>query len=461
MKRKNIFMIALVALATASLTSCLKDDEELFAEKSAHRITAAMKEASDMLPTAEYGWILEMYPEKTQMYGGWTYCVRFDAERAYVSSELAETPKVVTTSLWKMTNDNGPTLTLDTYNELFHYYATPSSDNYQALKGDFEFMVMEVTPDLIRLRGKKTHNAAYLRRLTMPAEEYITKQRYVDDRLVFSKMEGNVGGHSVVLEPDLDNRQLSFTVDGEEKAETAYCVTPEGIRLYEDVEIADGVSVSDIPVTIDPAVNKPSAATLAGSTLQITIPAHWHALADYVGSYELRARNSSGDVLKQDVEITVDEDGKTMWLSGVSDSYDIKVSYNKSTGGLNLLSQIFYDKGHKEYAQAEVSGKKYYLGMTMFSIDVGQTSGYISYSKTVGVTTKVTNDDNGALELSLVDNGVWKSYKARAFRLYPFTSTSMSSTTRNTSISLPNVFRFHYGGIYSMTLYQPHALIKK
>lgn len=459
-------MITLVALSTTLFTSCLKDDEKLFPEKSAERITAAMNEAAKMLPTAEYGWLLEQYADQAQKSGGYACCVRFDETTAYVNGEFGKTPETVTKSLWKMTNDNGPTLTLDTYNEIFHYLATPTPSNYRAYQADMEYMVMNVTPDLITLRGKKTGYTMYLRKLTMPAEEYLAKVADLSDRLLLKGVKGNVDGHEVDAVFDIDKRLLTVNSDGEEKDAVPYAVTADGIRLYRDTKITDNISASEMKFTFNPTSGVPESVTFqnaastqsAEQSLQAYFPQGWQPITKYVGSFTLNCQDFDGNVVEWPVEITADDDGTTLWLSGISPIYDLMLKYSKSHGNISILPQLLYDKTHKDYARAEVNNKQYYLGSTSFAMPKGQTSGYISYTSTVGLCSVDASAD-GVTRFKLVDNGKWSGRKTTCLRLYLFTSTKLSSTYRNTT-SLPNDYRFQYGGIFTSCLYYPEMLTK-
>lgn len=469
MNRHHIILTLFAVLAAMTLQSCLKDDDEVFEEKSAERITAAMAEATKMLPTAEYGWLLEQYAKQNELSGGYACCVRFDETTAYVSGELGKTPATVCKSLWKMTNDNGPTLTLDTYNEIFHYLATPSASRYTAYKADMEYMVMKVTPDLITLRGKKTGYTMYLRKLTMPAEEYLTKLAELDENLILKGFKGNVAGHDIDATIDMDGREAYITADGKELETVPYCPTATGLRLYKDVKIDDNLTLRDITITLDPTEPLPKSITLTNAasdaTEQIPVtvvpPTGWRPFSDYPGTYELHMKDPEGVDGIQEVTLVDAGDGQTLWMTNVSENFDLMLTYSRSKGNISLLSQLFYDKtDHKTLLQVEIGGKKYYLGTAMYSLALGQTSGYISYSKTVGLQTQDATD-GGPMTLKLVDNGVWKTYKARCLRMYAFTSTTMSSTTRNTSVTVPNAYRFSFLGWYSMTFYHPTMLVKK
>jgi hypothetical protein len=67
--------------------------------------------------------------------------------------------KIVTdsASTWQVKSDYGPILTFDTYNEVLHAWADPGGDG-AGLLGDYEFLILKATPELVLLKGKK-HSA--------------------------------------------------------------------------------------------------------------------------------------------------------------------------------------------------------------------------------------------------------------------------------------------------------------
>jgi hypothetical protein len=65
--------------------------------------------------------------------------------------------KTDTASTWAVKSDYGPILTFDTYNDVFHGFSDPQEDG-AGLLGDYEFLILKATPDLVLLKGKK-HSA--------------------------------------------------------------------------------------------------------------------------------------------------------------------------------------------------------------------------------------------------------------------------------------------------------------
>jgi hypothetical protein len=171
MNKKNIFIYLLLALPLL-LTSCLKDQEDLFTDSASARTTKYLAEVQDVLTSAENGWLLNYYPDREQSYGGAVYTLQFDDEQVTVSSEIAGDPNYTETSTYILNNEDGPVLMFDTYNQLMHYFATPSGSSgaggYEAYDGDFIFIILGISEDknTITLKGNRSGNIMYMHRMT-------------------------------------------------------------------------------------------------------------------------------------------------------------------------------------------------------------------------------------------------------------------------------------------------------
>ena len=149
MKTHKYFLIGVMAISSLALSSCLKDQEDVFDGNASERMQTYLSDAQKTLMSSENGWALDYYPDRNQSYGGFAYAIKFTGSSATVSSALL--PGVSETSLYKMTTDNGPMLSFDSYNTLMHFFATPSGDNYEAYDGDFEFVIDSVASDLVKI----------------------------------------------------------------------------------------------------------------------------------------------------------------------------------------------------------------------------------------------------------------------------------------------------------------------
>lgn len=329
MKKINILLCLAFALPLLLCTSCLKDQEDLFDEPSSLRMQATIDNAKTVLRGADKGWLMELYPESTQGYGGYVFTIKFDSLSCTVKTELSDDSA---TSYYKITNDDGPVLTFDTYNELLHYFSTPSSSAYQGFEGEFEFIVMEATPELVTLKGKKTGNTIYLRPLSVDADEYISSVADMADNLIVSSANGTVSSNNVSMAIDWDYRQVEFTsttIDSLDVS-SAFCITDKGIRLYEPVTIGSE-TVSELSFDYSSLTFSADNTSLVG-----VLPDHYRRYDVFAGDYTLAYYNGRRT---KDVTLTPSGDGSTYLMSGLNSKFDVVLKYSKSKGCLEMNSQ--------------------------------------------------------------------------------------------------------------------------
>ena len=217
-----------------------------------------LNEYQDILESSDNGWMLEYYPDSDLAYGGYVYFLTFNEGEVSVQFQLADDVSVPVTSLYKMTPDDGPVLSFDTYNKYLHYFATPSASEYQGMRGDTEFKIMGKSEDdsEIYLVGKKSGNRCTLTRNDdYDPTEYLQACNVIRSELNYptiSSMAFQVGDS--VGEAELDgamgvNNCFYFaypedgTIDSEDEVMIEggfpFCTTPEGIRLYQPIVIDD------------------------------------------------------------------------------------------------------------------------------------------------------------------------------------------------------------------------------
>ena len=72
MKKIHHILSALLTLAvTLGLQSCLKDQADVFDNASSLRLQEYLDKTQKTLVDAPYGWAFDIYPERTQAYGGY------------------------------------------------------------------------------------------------------------------------------------------------------------------------------------------------------------------------------------------------------------------------------------------------------------------------------------------------------------------------------------------------------
>jgi hypothetical protein len=233
MKKNSIYTLLVVFLTAFSLTSCLKDQEDVFDDSASKRLTSYLANVQDVLVSAEHGWAFNYFPDRTQQYGGFTYTLKFDKENVTVTSESDEESF---TTLYKLNNESGPCLMVDTYNESFHKFSTPSNVLYEAKDGDNLFLILGVSDDknTITLKGTRSGNVLYMHRLEENGDDYLKSIKEMSENIM-SEFISNNG--KIVVALDLDKRQFEI-LDAEtgEYATTAFIISKTGGLFYNPVE---------------------------------------------------------------------------------------------------------------------------------------------------------------------------------------------------------------------------------
>ena len=252
---KKIYLVLLAALGL-TVTSCLMEEKELFDKTPAERMEAYLGEYRTMLASSEQGWVLQYFPEETQAYGGYAYILKFTNDEVTAWFQLDDDVATPVTSLYKMTPDDGPVLTFDTYNENIHYFATPSASNYEALHGDYEFRVVGKSADgsVIYMKGKRTNNNYNLVKFSGDPVEYLNGCNTVQTGMKAPAYKLTVG--QLEGECSLSSNRFEYVysvVSGEGENQTsedfegstAFCYTPAGVDFYSSLEI-DGVAYNGL-----------------------------------------------------------------------------------------------------------------------------------------------------------------------------------------------------------------------
>lgn len=245
---KNLLFIAIAIITTA----CNNDNfESTFNETPSARVEKVMNEYSDLLSSSENGWIIEYYPERNQVYGGFNYAVKFDAAKAaIVSYEGADDITKTESSTYDIIASGGPVLTFNTYNKYMHEFANPSSSEYQAKQGDYEFYLTSKDDNTITIQGIKSGNTMRMIKLDETPEAYLTK---VNDIGYTMSLATGIAINGESNNVNFGNRHIAFSVVDGDDVNMAYNYTTTGIKLYEPITIA-GNEVSEF--TLDKTQNQ-------------------------------------------------------------------------------------------------------------------------------------------------------------------------------------------------------------
>lgn len=312
----------------------------MFGESSSKRLQQALEDARTVLRSSENGWVMDYYIGDDSSYGGYAFTVKFDSLTVTASSELS---KGASTSYYKLTTDNGPVLTFDTYNDVFHALATPSAGNYDGNHADYEFQIVSATPELVVMRGRRTNNYVYLHPLTTTSEEYLAKVANTEKKFIVASLSTEIDGKNVSADFDINNRQVAFysTTDSTYSSNCAFTFTDTGVRFNAPVE-AFGKTLSNLsfdPETMSFTSNDKGSEQLVIKGLLPADYVYYDQIpGDYVFKYQKRDEDKYVDV-DVDVTLTPTEDQSGFVMNGVIDGYGITLNYDKAKGILYMVPQ--------------------------------------------------------------------------------------------------------------------------
>lgn len=293
MKKNNIILFLLMALPTLLLTSCLKDQEDIFSDSASARAEKYLANAKKVLTSAENGWVLNYYPDRNQSYGGYAFTLKFNDQTVEVGAEIAVDVTETIESSYILNNEDGPVLTFDTYNAFMHYFSTPHGSSgaggYQAYDGDFIFIIMDISEDenTITLKGNRSGNIMYMHRLTTPADEYLQKLVELENMMPTSY---NYTDGSDFITVSLSGGTARFNIGEEETEEVAYIYTLDGVEFYEPITVKEQTMTG-----IQYIENAEQVPALGNSTVMLNVvylPANeiflnndWYIAYSMLGSY--------------------------------------------------------------------------------------------------------------------------------------------------------------------------------
>lgn len=176
MKAKYLLLIGLFA---ATMVACSRDEESLFDKSAAERAQEAIETAFDVLTSNETGWEVAYFPNLEASSKGYNMVWKFNANgkvSATAKNSTTTMNKIMTdsASTWAVKSDYGPILTFDTYNKVIHAFSDPQ-ENGAGLLGDYEFLILKATPEVVILKGKKHSAYSVMRPMkTTNLEAYFT-----------------------------------------------------------------------------------------------------------------------------------------------------------------------------------------------------------------------------------------------------------------------------------------------
>ena len=240
MKAKYLVIIGLLA---ATFAACSRDEESLFEKPAAIRAQEAIDNAFSVFTSAENGWEMAYFPNLEASAKGYNMVLKFNKNgNVSVTAKNATTTgnKIMTdtASTWAVKSDYGPILTFDTYNDVFHAFSDPKGDG-AGLLGDYEFLILKATPELVLLKGKKHSAYTVMRPMKNPdLAEYFTN---------CEKMQADLfGNNNIVTLHQGDNKMYLYKgADGQfQSAAYGSPLVAEAATYHPVCSTEDGIIVS-------------------------------------------------------------------------------------------------------------------------------------------------------------------------------------------------------------------------
>lgn len=324
--------------AALSLFSCDDDDENVFSDTAAVRIDKAVSESKELLVSSPNGWLLHYFTGAQYTGGGFTMLIKFDGSKAHVSSDISEDVNLVTTSSYDVIKDQGPVLTLNTYNEIFHFLSQPYMGDVDGEEGDYEFIIQRKTQDSIYLKGKKWGNKMVMTRVpeNVVWADYLTELKKVDEavRPMCVVKNGENVVDTIIIDRDAHNVMLTS-----QTSTVPYYYVPGGIVLHKELKAKDGSAFSSLALS-DAANSKFATNSGAVSIEKCSDPKYNMDAIDFAAKWIM----TYTDIENRTVNDTL--------VLEKTDSYVGKVSHTTLQGTLKYKGKARVEAGSRDLEDA-------------------------------------------------------------------------------------------------------------
>lgn len=341
--KKIYYLLCLTILAFTA--ACTHEEKDLFDDSSANRADATINANVEILAGASNGWLMEYFPASLQEYGGYTILLSFDKEGVVkVASEVANATDI-TTSFYSVGQSAGTVLSFDTYNDIFHFFSDPSDPSGvggtgYGLEGDYDFLILEATPEQVLLKGKKAGGVARLTPVQGDWSSLITDIQ--EAASLYDSFRGytyTVNGIEAIAKRT--NRLLTFTYTTESgeivTEKVPYRVVPSGLVFYKPITIG-GVEVYSVDYSpidgehafVDTAGSGATLVILPPTLSELFLEREWYMAysgftpAGYWGIFKLLFMKSAlGDKTLNWICLTPYEPGYAAMYFDVSGEYGL------------------------------------------------------------------------------------------------------------------------------------------
>lgn len=317
MKKLYKFSAIAAVLMSASLASCNHEEADIFDQNAAHRTEEARKMYKEILLDKGGKWQMEYFT--TEEEHGYVYLFTFRNDGTVTISGNNEYITKLTnidsnvpsygseTSMWTILSDNGPVLSFNSYNTIFHLFATPEDipgterdEQGYGHSGDYEFDLMKFSNDTLYLEGKKNGTEIIMTRIApeIDDETYLNEVVALADSFFNAKVPAvyvNLpGGYRHVVLDGATQLPKFYPETGDYITEYVgrnAIITHDGFTLGKPLTLRDSIDGNDY--TIQHFIRQKDGSLLCTDDNRITITAD--ALNKVVGDERLLWRVNAAD----------------------------------------------------------------------------------------------------------------------------------------------------------------------
>ena len=317
MKKLYKFSAIAAVLMSASLASCNHEEADIFDQNAAHRTEEARKMYKEILLDKGGKWQMEYFT--TEEEHGYVYLFTFRNDGTVTISGNNEYITKLTnidsnvpsygseTSMWTILSDNGPVLSFNSYNTIFHLFATPEDipgterdEQGYGHSGDYEFDLMKFSNDTLYLEGKKNGAEIIMTRIAPETDDetYLNEVVALADSFFNAKVPAvyvNLpGGYRHVVLDGATQLPKFYPETGDYITEYVgrnAIITHDGFPLGKPLTLRDSIDGNDY--TIQHFIRQKDGSLLCTDDNRITITAD--ALNKVVGDERLLWRVNAAD----------------------------------------------------------------------------------------------------------------------------------------------------------------------
>lgn len=317
MKKLYKFSAIAAVLMSASLASCNHEEADIFDQNAAHRTEEVRKMYKEILLDKGGKWQMEYFT--TEEEHGYVYLFTFRNDGTVTISGNNEYITKLTnidsnvpsygseTSMWTILSDNGPVLSFNSYNTIFHLFATPEDipgterdEQGYGHSGDYEFDLMKFSNDTLYLEGKKNGAEIIMTRIApeIDDETYLNEVVALADSFFNAKVPAvyvNLpGGYRHVVLDGATQLPKFYPETGDYITEYVgrnAIITHDGFTLGKPLTLRDSIDGNDY--TIQHFIRQKDGSLLCTDDNRITITAD--ALNKVVGDERLLWRVNAAD----------------------------------------------------------------------------------------------------------------------------------------------------------------------